>query len=74
LGDDHDLFLVLQALRQEDAAHPARDYSRLSSRISAKRARLQQRAFQLGKRIFAQKPAAFERRLERWLCRESSKR
>ena len=70
LGDDHDLFLVLQALRQEDAAHPARDYHRLSNRISAKRARLQERAFKLGKKIFDEKPGAFERRLEGWLCRK----
>ena len=70
LGDDHDLFLVLQALRQEDAAHPARDYHRLSNIISARRARLQKRAFQLGKKIFGEKPGAFERRLEGWLCRQ----
>jgi len=74
LGDDHDLFLVLQALRQENAAHPARDYRRLSSRISAKRVRLRKRAFKLGKRIYGQKPAAFERRLEGWLCRKRSKK
>jgi CHAD domain-containing protein len=73
LGDDHDLFLVLQALRQEDAAHPARDYRRLSNRIAAKRARLQKVAFQLGKRIFNEKPGVFERRLESWLCRQPSK-
>jgi len=69
LGDDHDLFLVLQALRREDAAHPARDYHRLSNRISAKRARLQKRAFQLGKKVFGAKPGVFERRLESGLCR-----
>ena len=69
LGDDHDLFLLLQALRLEDAAHPARDYRRLSRRISARRSRLQQRAFKLGKRIFGEKPGAFERRLVGWLCR-----
>jgi len=69
LGDDHDLFLVLQALRLEDAAHPARDYRRLSNRIAAKRARLQKRAFLLGKKIFGEKPGAFERRLQGWLCR-----
>jgi CHAD domain-containing protein len=69
LGDDHDLFLVLQALGRENAAHPARDYRRLSRRISAKRARLQRRAFQLGKKIFGEKPGAFQRRLAGWLCR-----
>jgi len=74
LGDDHDLSLVLQALRQENAAHPARDYRRMSSRISAKRRRLQKRAFKLGKGIFGQKPGAFERRLEGWLSRGPSKK
>jgi len=69
LGDDHDLFLVLQALRRENAAHPARDYRRLSNRIFAKRARLQKRAFQWGKKIFGEKPGVFERRLAGWLCR-----
>jgi CHAD domain-containing protein len=74
LGDNHDLFLVAQALGQENAAHPARDYHRMSSRIAAKRARLQKRAFKLGKKIFGQKPGAFERRLEDWLCRKPSKK
>jgi CHAD domain-containing protein len=74
LGDDHDLFLVLQALRREDAAHPARDYRRLSNRIAAKRARLQQLAFELGKEIFEEKPGAFERRLEGWLGRHPAKK
>ncbi|MGA2557376.1 MAG: CHAD domain-containing protein [Verrucomicrobiota bacterium] len=74
LGDDHDLFLVLQALRQEDAAHPARDYRRLSNRIAAKRARLQKHAFRLGRRIFDEKPGAFARRLEGWLCRKPPKK
>jgi len=67
LGDDHDLFLVLQALRREDETHPARDYRRLSKRINAKRDHLQACAFKLGKRIFDLKPRAFARTLERWL-------
>jgi CHAD domain-containing protein len=73
LGDDHDLCLVLQALRREDAAHPARDYRPLSNRIAAKRARLQKTAFRLGKEIFDEKPGAFERRLLGWLCRHPSR-
>jgi CHAD domain-containing protein len=72
LGDDHDLFLVLQALRLEDAAHPARDYRRLSKRIAAKRARLQKQAFKLGKRTLDEKPGAFARRVQSWLRRKSS--
>ena len=72
LGDDHDLFLVLQALRREDAAHPARDFPRLSNRIEARRARLQKRAFQLGRKIFGEKPGPFQRRLQGWLSRHPS--
>ena len=67
LGDDHDLFLVLQALRREDQSHPARDYRRLSKRITGKRRRLQSDAFKLGRSIFARKPRAFARTLEEWL-------
>jgi hypothetical protein len=66
------LFLVLQALRREDAAHPARDFPRLSSRIEARRARLQKRAFQLGRKIFGEKPGPFQRRLQGWLSRHPS--
>jgi CHAD domain-containing protein len=74
LGEDHDLFLVLQALRREDAAHPARDYRRLAKRISAKRGRLERQAFKLGKIIFGEKAGEFEKRLERWFCRKPSKK
>jgi len=74
LGDDHDLYLVLQALRQEDAAHPARDYKRLAKRIAAKRAGLQKQAFQLGKETFEVKPGAFAHRVEDWIGRHNSTR
>lgn len=67
LGDDHDLFLVLESLREEHAARPASDYQPLSKRISTKRAKLQKRAFKLGKAIFDQKPGVFEKHLERCL-------
>ena len=68
LGEDHDLFLVQRALRSEDESHPARDYRRLSKRITTRRRRLQAEAFKLGRRIFEQKPRAFALRLEDWLC------
>ena len=35
---------------------------------------LQKRAFKLGKKIFGEKPGAFERRLEGWLCRKPPKK
>jgi CHAD domain-containing protein len=74
LGDDHDLFLVLQALLRENATRPACDCRRLSTRIITKRSRLQKRAFKLGKGIFAEKPAPFRRRLQDWLSRPRSKK
>jgi hypothetical protein len=46
----------------------------LSSRISSKRARWQERAFKLGKKIFEEKPGAFQRRLQGWLCRKLPKK
>jgi CHAD domain-containing protein len=68
LGDDHDLFLVLQVLRRENAARPAPDYRRLARRIAAKRGRLQKQAFKLGRKIFGDKPGVFGDRLQGWLC------
>jgi CHAD domain-containing protein len=64
LGDDHDLFMVLQALRQANHAKRAGDYAELARRISAKRAKLRKRAFKLGKRIYGEKPRALARRLD----------
>jgi CHAD domain-containing protein len=74
LGDDHDLFLVLQVLCREDAARPAGDYRRLARLISAKRGRLQKQAFKLGKKIFGEKPGQFGNRLQNWLGRNASKK
>jgi CHAD domain-containing protein len=65
LGDDHDLFMVLQALARENQSKPARDYAGLARRISAKRAKLQRQAFKLGKKVYGEKPRAFARRLDR---------
>jgi CHAD domain-containing protein len=67
LGDDHDLFLVLQALARENQSQPDRDYAGLARRISAKRAKLQKQALKLGKRVYSEKPRAFARRLDRHL-------
>jgi CHAD domain-containing protein len=67
LGDDHDLFLVLHALRQEHAARPAGDFRLLSKRIAARRAKLQKRAFKLATGIYDQKPGVFQKHLQRCL-------
>jgi CHAD domain-containing protein len=67
LGNDHDLFMVLQALRRANRAQPARDYAGLAARIAAKRAKLRERAFKLGKKVYAEKPRAFAKGLDRHL-------
>ena len=69
LGDDHDLFMVLRALRLEHRSHPAGDFAPLARRISVKRAKLQKRALKLGGKLYAEKPGAFEQRLDRHLRR-----
>jgi CHAD domain-containing protein len=69
LGDDHDLFMVLCALRRENRSHPAGDFAPLARRIALRRAKLQKRALKLGAKLYAQKPGAFEDRLDRHLRR-----
>jgi len=69
LGDDHDLFMVLHALRLEHRDAPAPDFAPLAKRIADKRATLQKRAFKLGKKLYAEKPGCFEQRLDRYLRR-----
>jgi CHAD domain-containing protein len=67
LGDNHDLFLVLRSLRLEHRAFPAGDFAPLARRIGRKRAKLQERAFKLGQRLYGEKPGGFEQRLDRYL-------
>ncbi|MGA2749244.1 MAG: CHAD domain-containing protein [Verrucomicrobiota bacterium] len=73
LGDDHDLFLVWQALRLEHQSHPASDFRALAKRISSKRAKLQKLAFKLGRKLYAERPGDFARRLDRSLRRARNK-
>lgn len=72
LGDDHDLFMVLQALGGANRSQPARDYAGLDRRISAKRAKLQKQAFQLGKTVYREKPRAFAKSLD-WYLKQTGK-
>jgi CHAD domain-containing protein len=74
LGDDHDLFVVLDALRTEHRDFPARDFKPLAKRIDSKRAKLQKRAFTLGRKLYAEKPARFEQRVDRYLRRAKKKK
>jgi CHAD domain-containing protein len=67
LGEDHDLFMVLQVLGRAHQARPARDYAELARRISAKRAKLEKKAFKLGQAVYSEKPRAFAKRMDRHL-------
>jgi CHAD domain-containing protein len=69
LGDDHDLFMVLGALRTEHRSHPAGDFPPLAKRINLRRAKLQKRALKMGAKLYGEKPGAFEQRLDRHLRR-----
>ena len=69
LGDDHDLFMALAALRREHATQPSDDFGNLAHRVAARRTKLQRRAFRLGRRLYAEKPSVFEKRLDKFLAR-----
>jgi CHAD domain-containing protein len=70
LGDDHDLFMVETALEHENRLCPAPDYRALTKRICARRAKLQKKAFKLGARFYAEKPAQFGKQLDHCLRRK----
>lgn len=59
LGDDHDLADLMAALPEDDALAPLR---RLSDR---RRGALQDRAFDLGARVYVETPGAFAKRMKR---------
>jgi CHAD domain-containing protein len=69
LGDNHDLFLLLQAMRREHQSRPDGDFLKLSNRITARRAKLRKRAFKFGAKIYAERPAQFEKCIARLLQR-----
>jgi CHAD domain-containing protein len=62
VGEDHDL-AVLLAWAEEHAPDSA---AALAEPVERRRGELQARAFELGARLYAEKPKAFMRRLERW--------
>ena len=59
LGDDHDLATLRERLGDGDEL--------VEQLIAARRAELQEEAFELGRRLYAEKPRAFGRRLGRYL-------
>jgi CHAD domain-containing protein len=60
LGDDHDLVVLAGWVSEHADASPA-----FLEAVECRRAQLQQDAFALGARVYAEKPGAFVRRLER---------
>jgi CHAD domain-containing protein len=62
VGDDHDL-AVLLAWADENAPDTVEE---LAEPVGRRRAQLQAEAFAIGARLYADKPRAFMRRLERW--------
>jgi CHAD domain-containing protein len=69
LGDDHDLAVLRGRLEQgiELPAGPAVDLDTLQRLIDERRGELQEQAERLGRRLYAEKPKAFTRRLGRYL-------
>jgi hypothetical protein len=65
LGDDHDLATLAELLssRGEDPAPPSVDIDRILDRIVARRAELTPEALEHGRRVYADNPKAFKRRL-----------
>jgi CHAD domain-containing protein len=67
LGDDHDLATLSERLGDIDVP-PSVDVDTIEQLIAARRAELQSSAFEIGRRLYAEKPKAFARRLSRYLA------
>jgi CHAD domain-containing protein len=67
LGDDHDL-AVLAERAADWPGSAALDNETLLSLIAERRAELQHEALELGRRVYAEKPKAYGRRLGRYLA------
>lgn len=65
LGDDHDLWVLREALTAEAGEVPG-DLDLLIAVIDQRRKRLQADAVLLGARVYAEKPQAFRRRVHRY--------
>ncbi len=64
LGDDHDLAMLEEAAMTAGLEYG--ELERLSDWLHSERDKLQKEAFELGRRIYAEKPAAFARRLKHY--------
>lgn len=67
LGLDHDLALLREAIEEHGAAVvDATQVGALVAAVDERRAELERVAFAIGARVYADKPKAFVRRVERW--------
>jgi CHAD domain-containing protein len=62
LGDDHDLGVLRQVLTEDQVDAPV-DLDALIALIDHRRTELQTEAIELGRRVYAEKPKAFRRRM-----------
>jgi CHAD domain-containing protein len=69
LGDDHDLAVLAERLGGDVALPPAADADRaaLLALVDERRAELRAEATRLGRRVYAESPKAFARRMARWV-------
>ena len=68
LGDDHDLAVLAAWVEQNADAPPG-----FFEAVDRRRAELQAEAFELGARVYAEKPKAFVERMRRlWTAREAA--
>jgi HEAT repeat protein len=65
LGDDHDLWVLREALTAMAGEIPA-DLDPLIEAVDERRLWLERDAFLLGERVFAERPAAFVRRIHHY--------
>ena len=65
LGEDHDLAVLRDLVRADgEAEMPAESRAAVLEKIDALRRNAQEQAFPLGRRIYAEKPGAFARRMK----------
>jgi CHAD domain-containing protein len=63
LGDDHDLVVLTERVDDPGVALSAEQRSHLARLVDRRRSELQDEAFALGERMYAEKPKAFARRM-----------
>jgi CHAD domain-containing protein len=73
LGDDHDLAVLAERVADRPGS-AALDNETLLSLIAERRAELQHEALELGRRVYAEKPKAYGRRLGRYLAAAGTER